>query len=395
MAGIYVHIPYCKKACHYCNFHFSVSLKTTNDFIAALLKEIELQKKFLGQEVISTIYFGGGTPSLLKKEDLVQILQQLYSSFPIAADPEITLEANPDDISTQKLSEWKAAGINRLSIGIQSFFEEDLRWMNRAHNALQAKDCIALALQAGFGNYSIDLIYGTPGLTDEKWKENVQFALELGIPHLSCYALTVEPGTALQKMIALHKKEEVDPEKQARHFLLLMDWLQQAGYEHYEISNFALPGYQSRHNSAYWGGEKYLGLGPSAHSFNGSSRQWNIANNARYIQSLALDQVPFEEEILTTTQRLNEYIMTSLRTQQGLNLVHIEEQFGKKISAALQRNSHKFIATEKLWLNESRLQLTREGKLFADGIAADLFFLEAETAVNLPAANDAVDGANS
>ena len=395
MAGIYIHIPYCKKACYYCNFHFSVSLRSSNDFIAALLREITLQKNFLQQEVVTTIYFGGGTPSLLKKEDLLQIMEKLYTCFSIAPNPEITLEANPDDINAASLADWKAAGINRLSIGIQSFFEEDLQWMNRAHNARQAKDCIVLAREAGFENFSIDLIYGVPGLTDEKWKDNVARALELKIPHLSCYALTVEPGTALQKMIALHKKAPADPEKQARHFLLLMDWLQQAGYSHYEISNFALPGYRSRHNSSYWAGKKYLGLGPSAHSFTGSHRQWNIANNALYIAALQRHEIPFEEEALTATQRLNEYIMTSLRTQEGLDLGYIKDFFGEAPGRQLQQNSSKYIAAEKLRLQDSRLQLTREGKLFADGIAADLFFLEGEAVLQPPPANGDAAGAGN
>ncbi len=376
MAGIYIHIPYCRKACHYCNFHFSVSHKTKNDFIAALLKEVNLQKNYLQQEQISTIYLGGGTPSLLDENDLHQIFTTLNSAFSILPEAEITLEANPDDITEAKLLSWKKNGINRLSIGIQSFFEKDLLWMNRAHNASQAIECINLANKAGFNNFSIDLIYGTPGLTDEKWKQNVETALQYNIPHLSCYALTVEPGTALQKMIGLHKKEDIDTEKQARHFLLLMDWLQQAGYEHYEISNFAKPGYRSRHNSSYWGGEKYLGLGPSAHSFNGQSRQWNIANNALYIQSLVQGKLPFEIEQLTHTQHLNEYIMTSLRTQDGLDLMHIEKQFGAVVREQLLKNSQKFISGEKLKLNNYLLRLTREGKLFADGIAADLFFTE-------------------
>jgi oxygen-independent coproporphyrinogen III oxidase len=376
MAGIYVHIPFCKKACHYCNFHFSVSLKTTNDFIPALLKEAELQKNYLQQEEIATIYFGGGTPSLLNKQDLLQIFTRLHNCFNINPHAEITLEANPDDITAERLADWKEAGINRLSIGIQSFFEEDLLWMNRAHNAEQAKTCIILAQQAGFHNLSIDLIYGTPGLTDEKWEKNVAAALDLNIPHLSCYALTVEPGTALQKMIAQHKKEAVDAEKQARHFILLMDWLQRVGYEHYEISNFAQPGHRSRHNSAYWGGKKYLGLGPSAHSFNGTGRQWNIANNALYIQSLGQNKIPFEEETLTATQRLNEYIMTALRTIEGIDVNLIEKNFGKMTGKELQKNSHKFIGSGKLLMNGRLLQLTREGKLFADGIAADLFFAE-------------------
>ena len=374
MAGIYIHVPFCRKACHYCNFHFSVSLKSKNDFIAALLKEMGLQQNYLQQEVITSIYLGGGTPSLLEADELQQIFRRLRALFTIAPDAEITLEANPDDISPVKLQAWKAVGINRLSIGIQSFFERDLVWMNRAHNAVQARHCIVLAQEAGFGNLSIDLIYGTPVLTDEQWQENVSTAIAFNIPHLSCYALTVEPGTALQKMIIQHKKEDTDTEKQARHFLLLMDWLQQADYEHYEISNFARPGSRSRHNSSYWAGKKYLGLGPSAHSFNGSSRQWNIANNGLYIQSVEKNILPFEEEILTDTQRLNEYIMTSLRTQEGLDLNYTALTFGENARQQLQTNSGKFIATEKLQLNREALQLTKEGKLFADGIAADLFF---------------------
>jgi len=374
MAGIYIHVPFCRKACHYCNFHFSVSLKSKNDFIAALLKEMGLQQNYLQQEVITSIYLGGGTPSLLEEDELQQIFKRLRALFTIAPDAEITLEANPDDISPVKLQAWKAVGINRLSIGIQSFFEQDLVWMNRAHNAVQARHCIVLAQEAGFGNLSIDLIYGTPVLTDEQWQENVSTAIAFNIPHLSCYALTVEPGTALQKMIIQHKKEDTDTEKQARHFLLLMDWLQQADYEHYEISNFARPGSRSRHNSSYWAGKKYLGLGPSAHSFNGSSRQWNIANNGLYIQSVEKNILPFEEEILTDTQRLNEYIMTSLRTQEGLDLNYTALTFGENARQQLQTNSSKFIATEKLQLNREALQLTKEGKLFADGIAADLFF---------------------
>ena len=273
MAGIYIHIPFCRKACHYCNFHFSTLLKGKNDFTQALLKEIELQNNYLQNEAIQTIYFGGGTPSLLEKNELFEIMKQLIQHYNIHEKAEITLEANPDDIDKEKLQEWKEAGVNRLSIGIQSFFEEDLKWMNRAHNAEQARNCISLAQQTGFDNLSVDLIYGTPTLTDEKWRENIGIAVTMNIAHLSCYALTVEPGTALQKMITQRKKEDIDTEKQARHFLLLTDWLEQSGYEHYEISNFAKPGYRSRHNSSYWSGEKYLGFGPSAHSFSGQYRQ--------------------------------------------------------------------------------------------------------------------------
>ena len=384
MAGIYVHIPFCKKACHYCNFHFSVSLKNKNDFIQALLKETQLQQNYLQQEPVNTVYFGGGTPSLLTRQDLQQIMDQLRQTFDVAPQAEITLEANPDDISAASLAHWKLAGINRLSIGVQSFFEEDLRWMNRAHTAGQASTSITLAREAGFYNLSIDLIYGGPGLTDEKWQQNVATALAFDIPHLSCYALTVETGTALQKMIEQHRKEAVDPDKQARHFLLLMDWLQQAGYEHYEISNFAKPGYASRHNTSYWAGIQYLGLGPSAHSFNGSSRRWNIANNALYIQSLVENKLAFEEERLTATQRLNEYIMTSLRTHEGLNTTYIAQHFGQAATALLYKNSGKYITGQQLLRNGEVLQLTTEGKLFADGIAADLFFAEGDIDMVIP-----------
>lgn len=372
MAGIYIHIPFCKRACHYCNFHFSTSLNLKNDFLAALLKEIELQQEYLAGEVVETIYFGGGTPSLLSVEELQSILTDLRTHFTISSDAEITLEANPDDISVSTLLNWKQAGVNRLSIGVQSFFEEDLQWMNRAHTASQAVDNLQLAIQH-FNNLTIDLIYGTPTLSDERWKQNVDRAFAMGIPHLSCYALTVEPKTALDTMIRKHQISNVQPEDQARQFLLLMDWTEAAGYEHYEISNFALPGHRSRHNSSYWQGKKYLGLGPSAHSFNGQGRQWNIANNALYVQSLKQDTVPFEVEILTPDQRLNEYIMTSLRTMEGLSLQRVAQLSGEKMSNTLQKNSHRFIEQQLLLEKEGRLVLTKQGKLFADGIAGDLF----------------------
>ncbi|HEX6426239.1 MAG TPA: radical SAM family heme chaperone HemW [Niastella sp.] len=373
MAGIYLHIPFCRQACHYCNFHFSTSLKLKNEFVTALLKEISLQKNYLPAEPVNTIYFGGGTPSLLSVDELLAILQTIRNHFSVSTDAEITLESNPDDINDQKLSDWKQAGINRLSIGVQSFFEDDLRWMNRAHTAQQAIDNLQLA-KAHFPNMTIDLIYGTPTLPDEKWQHNVQQAIALGIPHVSCYALTVEPGTALASMINKHKTTDVNTEDQARQFLLLMDWMQDAGYEHYEISNFALPGKRSRHNSSYWQGASYLGLGPSAHSFNGASRQWNIANNALYIQSLKDDKVPFEIETLTDTQRLNEYIMTSLRTVEGLDVQWVASQFNEKAASELQAASKPFIESGKMLWRNGHLQLTRQGKLFADGMAAELFF---------------------
>jgi len=372
MAGIYLHIPFCRQACHYCNFHFSTSLNRKNDFIPALLKEMQLRKDYTGGDLIETIYFGGGTPSLLETDELNPILERLHTLFPVTPDAEITLEANPDDISPAKLREWRNAGINRLSIGIQSFFDEDLRWMNRAHDAAQAAGCIEMAQHEGFGNISIDLIYGGPTLPDSNWKANVDRAIGLGIPHLSCYALTVEPRTALDTLIHQQKKQDVSPEDQARQFLLLMDWTASAGYEHYEISNFALPGKRSRHNSSYWQGKTYLGLGPSAHSFNGRSREWNIANNAKYIA--AEGSAVAELEVLTTVQQLNEYIMISLRTSEGCNLPEIIRRFGAAAANELKNNAGAYILSGTMRRVGDCLQLTREGKLLADGIASQLFF---------------------
>ncbi len=376
MAGIYIHIPFCKQACHYCNFHFSTSLRYKNDFVAALLKEIEIQSvnNYLENQIIETIYFGGGTPSLLSNEEVNTILNRLHEQFRIIPDAEITLEANPDDVTDEKLAGWKAAGINRLSIGIQSLFDEDLQWMNRAHTATDAKQVIKKARDAGFNNFTVDLIYGTPGLTDDKWKHNIDWVLQQNITHLSCYALTVEEKTPLDKQIRLHQKLDIDPEQQSRQFFLLMETMQQAGFEHYEISNFAQPGYRSKHNSSYWHGTHYLGLGPSAHSFNGTSRQWNVANNQQYIQSLQQNIIQFEKEELTSTQQLNEYIMTSLRLMEGCDLNFVKEKFGAE--KADQLKTEAILFANKNWLTDrdEHLILTNEGKLFADRIAAELFF---------------------
>jgi len=368
LAGIYIHIPFCRQACHYCNFHFTTSARYKNELVGALLEEIRLQKKYLGKEAVHTIYFGGGTPSLLEPAQLTGILNELKLHFDLSDDTEITLEVNPEDISVTSLNSWKGSGINRLSIGVQSFFDEDLVWMNRSHNAAQTLTGVKLAVEY-FRNINIDLIYGHPGLSDEKWKQNVETALALAIPHLSCYALTVEPATPLHKMIRDGKKENTDPGTQAQQFLLLMEWLENAGYEHYEISNFARPGFRSRHNTAYWEGKIYLGLGPSAHSFDRLSRQWNISNNTRYIESIQKGMIPFEKEILSPRQAVNEYIMTSLRTVEGLRIEKIPESD----RTGLMKTARKFIDNRKLIMHNNRLILTREGKLFADGIAADLF----------------------
>lgn len=375
MAGIYLHIPFCRQACYYCNFHFSTSLVQQEAVVNSLLQEITLQKDYLGQEPVHTIYFGGGTPSLLKEQELNTLLLHLRATFNVAPDAEITLEANPDDLTIEKLTQLKAAGINRLSIGVQSFHEEDLTWMNRAHNSRQALSCIKQAQDLGFQNITIDLIYGGPTLTDEGWEQNVKQAIALGIPHLSCYALTVEPGTALDHFIKKKKMAATDPDKAAQHFEMLMEWLGAAGYEHYEISNFALPGWHSRHNSSYWQGKPYLGLGPSAHSFNGASRQWNIASNAQYIKSIAAGKVPFEIESLTTAMQFNEYIMTALRTSAGCNLEWVSEKFGTDHTIHLLAHSEPYIRMGRMERMGETLRLTKAGRLFADGIAGELFIL--------------------
>ncbi|MCU7548518.1 radical SAM family heme chaperone HemW [Chitinophagaceae bacterium LB-8] len=375
MAGIYLHIPFCRQACAYCNFHFTTSLRYKNEFVQALIKEIELQKDYLEGEPLSTIYFGGGTPSLLSIEDCQHILNQVHSTFAVLPEAEITLEANPDNISKEMLDGWKSQGINRLSIGIQSFFEDDLRWMNRAHNADQAFQCIEESQKAGFHNLNIDLIYGSPLLSDERWKQNVETANGYNIPHLSCYALTVEEKTPLHKQIRQHKKEDVDPDKQARHFQLLMQWLKEKGYEHYEVSNFALPGCRSRHNSSYWRGEKYLGVGPSAHSFNGNSRQWNVANNMSYIEAINKSELANETEILTPNQQLNEYIMISLRTLEGMDLDRLARHWGREKAAFVEERLKPYADNGLITRKETHVSLTEDGMLLADGIAAELFFV--------------------
>jgi len=386
LSGIYIHIPFCKQACHYCNFHFSTSLRYKNELIAALLKEIEIYTGFSSSfrnavekvkegteiaatDLIETIYFGGGTPSICSKDEIQSIIKKINSGFNVSPSAEVTLEANPDDITEEKLKDWKDAGINRLSIGIQSFFEEDLQWMNRAHDAKQAIDSLKLSLDH-FKNITIDLIYGTPELTNEKWKLNIEKAISLGIQHLSCYALTVEPKTPLDKLIRLHKSPDINPDKQSEQFLLLMQWLEEAGYEHYEISNFAKPGFRSRHNSSYWKGKKYLGFGPSAHSFDGNARWWNIANNNAYIEAINSGSIPYEKEELSSTQKINEYIMISLRTSEGLDLSKLNDSMRDELLTSCR----KYIENGFVKRENNFLTLTREGKLLADGIASDLFF---------------------
>jgi len=354
--------------------------------INSLIKEIEIRSSFLQRnekketsilasknEIIETIYFGGGTPSLLSQHKIYTLLSAVKNNYNVDANAEITLEANPDDINIEKLKEWKSAGINRLSIGIQSFIERDLLWMNRVHNSLQALECINFAKEIGFNNFSIDLIFGTPGLTNEEWKENVQKVIDLNVPHVSCYALTVEPKTALQKMITLKKKEDINTDAQATQYTMLMQMMRDAGYEHYEISNFAKPGFRSRHNSSYWQGEKYIGIGPSAHSFDGKMRMWNKANNVFYIKSIEQNIIPFEKEILTETQKLNEYILTSLRTSEGLDLKYIEDTFSINERKRIENLIMNEVEKKNILIRKEKIILTDEGKLFADGISVKLF----------------------
>jgi oxygen-independent coproporphyrinogen III oxidase len=372
LAGIYLHIPFCKQACAYCNFHFSTSLRYKDDLVKALAKEIQIEKEYAQNEIINTIYFGGGTPSILEISDLELILTEISKNYPVAQDAEITLEANPDDITSEKLKDWKSLGVNRLSIGIQSFFEDELKWMNRAHTAEMAAGSLELAVKQ-FSNISIDLIYGSPLLTDEMWKQNVERAIQLSIPHLSCYALTVEEKTPLYKSIKSQTTPDVDNEKQARQFLLLMRWLREKGYEHYEVSNFSKPGFRSGHNSSYWKGEKYLGLGPSAHSYNGVERRSNVANNNLYIKGINDCRPNREKEILTPIQKLNEFIMISLRTIEGIDLNKLEREFGMKERERIEKQIQKYAATGLISFNNSSAQLTDEGMLRADGIASELF----------------------
>lgn len=376
MAGIYIHIPFCKQACTYCNFHFSTSLKQKEAFINALLKEIKsFQPEAEDSLPVETIYFGGGTPSLLSQTEINKIFAALKDRFLFAADAEITLEANPDDINPEKLNMWKNAGINRLSIGLQSFDEVELKWMNRAHNAAEAYKTLDLIKDAGFSNYSIDLIYGSNLQTTEILKHNLETLTRAGVPHISAYALTVEPKTALQHFIKIHKEAPVNTDKQAEQYEILMDHLLANGYEAYEISNFSKPGFRSRHNSGYWQEKPYYGFGPSAHGYNGNNRRsWNVANNTIYIDALENDKPFWEAEILNETQQLNEYIMIAMRLMEGIAINQIENKFGEKISLQLIKKAEKFLQEELLILENKHLKLTRKGRFLADGIAADLFF---------------------
>ncbi len=374
-AGIYIHVPFCKQACNYCNFHFSTSLDLKTDLLLCLEKEIISRNNYTEGRKIQTIYFGGGTPSILKSDKIKNLLQIIYSNFEVIENAEITLEANPDDLTKEKLIELKNAGINRLSIGVQSFFDKELKWMNRSHNAEQAENCIRNAKEIGFENITIDLIYGVPGLSNQEWKQNLQKAIELNIDHLSCYALTVEPKTALYHQIEKNKLSPLNEQQAAEQFEILMAFAKQNGFEHYEISNFARDKKYSKHNTSYWKGNWYLGIGPSAHSFNGSTRQWNIANNALYIKAVNENEDPSETEILTIPQQYNEFVMISLRTMWGLDLNEIKNRFGETYLHLIQKESARYIQSADIVLENEKMKLSDKGKLIADKIISDLFFI--------------------
>ena len=375
MSGIYIHIPFCKKACTYCDFHFSTSLKYAEEMTDAICKEIILKKNRITDQV-GSIYFGGGTPSVLPSPYLAKIFNTLTEHFSIASDAEITMETNPDDLNARKIAELRKMPVNRFSIGTQSFFDDDLIWMNRAHNANDAEGSIKRCQDAGFENLSIDLIYGYPLLTNLKWQENINKAISLQIPHISGYSLTVEPKTALDNLIKKGKQIPLNDDQSAEQFQILMEKLGLAGFEHYEISNYSLPGKYAVHNTNYWRGIPYLGIGPSAHGFDGTNRYLNIANNAQYLEKLYNGKLAETVEELTQLDRLNEYIMTSLRTMWGMDLEKIKLTFGKTFQEEMLFNLKPFL--ERKWLQQQNQKgiLTADGKLFADYIASELFLLD-------------------
>lgn len=375
MAGIYIHIPFCKQACHYCDFHFSTSLKKKEEMLAAIQKELFLRKDELAGEHIETIYFGGGTPSILAVDEINRLIDTVYQQYTVVEQPEITLEANPDDLDVATIQRLAQSKVNRLSIGIQSFGEEDLKMMNRAHNAQEAISCLQEVVKY-FDNISIDLIYGIPNLSNERWIENIQRILDLGIPHISCYALTVEERTALNKLIQKGVIPSPKEEVAHAHFMLLIEKLRANGYVHYELSNFAKPGYYSKNNSAYWLGKKYVGIGPSAHSFDGRYRSWNISNNPLYIKAIEAGELPSEIEELSVVDRYNEYVMTGLRTIWGVDLTRVSNEFGVTFHDYLVRESASFIADGLMQQQANILTITDKGKFLSDGIASDLFWLD-------------------
>ncbi len=374
LSGLYIHIPYCRKACIYCDFHFSTVHKNKKQLLLCIQNEIALRESWLPKEPLESIYFGGGTPSICTDQEIGGILDLINKHFKISSNCEITLEANPDDLTREKTKALKQMGVNRLSIGIQSFFEEDLIWMNRAHNAMQAKACIENAQDAGIINISADIIFATPLLSMKKLEENLKTLIAFNIPHLSCYNLTVEEKTGLYHQVKTKKIEVVNDDQASVQFYFIRSYLQQHSYEHYEISNYAKPGYYSRHNTAYWQGNKYLGVGPSAHSFNGTSRSWNIANNEKYIKLLSQNELALETELLTVENRFNEILLTGLRTKWGIDIAHLQSQFQLQYSQ-IATTLKIMLERGELLLHDNKLSIAPEYWVMADGLVASLFII--------------------
>ncbi len=372
MAGIYLHIPFCKQQCSYCDFHFSTSFEVyRTQMVDGIVNELTNRVDYLEKRPIQTIYFGGGTPSILTQMELSLLLETIKKNYEVAENAEISLEANPDDLTPEYLNEWRELGINRLSIGLQSFKASDLKWMNRAHTVEQARNCVKLAHEAGFENLTVDLIYGLPGLTMDEWRSHIQTVIDFGVPHISAYCLTVEEKTALHKLVTAGKIATVSDDVQSEQFLMLLHVLEENGFLQYEISNFAKPGFESQHNGNYWKGEWYIGVGPSAHSFNGLSRRWNVANNRRYLKAMETGEPYFETEILTLENQFNERILTGLRTTIGVNLSELDGIY--PIPNSFFKRLEEF--TEAKWVhqNENVIYLSQEGRLRADHIASELF----------------------
>ena len=374
MAGLYIHIPFCKKACHYCNFHFSTSDKNRQAVLKSICLELEMRAQELQSMPVASIYFGGGTPSMLNDDELGEIFQVIEANYQVLPSTEITLEANPDDLSLKKITQFAVTPINRLSIGVQSFFEADLKLMNRAHTAKEALESLKIA-QTYFDNITIDLLYGMPEMSNVRWEENLQIAFDLKLNHLSCYALTVEPKTPLAHFIKTAQHPPLNDAVAAQHFQTLVNATAKAGFTHYEVCSFGKPGYFSKHNSSYWLGKPYLGVGPSAHSFDGKKRSWNVSNNKQYINTIAKNELPLTSELLTPENRFNEYIMTGLRTIWGVSLKRIEEEFGLGVQISLLNNAHGYLASETLKIENAHLKMTPKGQFLSDGIASDLFIV--------------------
>lgn len=373
MAGIYIHIPFCRKACHYCDFHFSTDLSYIDRMVSAISSEMVL-RKYEVKEKVSTIYFGGGTPSVLEQKHFVKLFQTIYENYVVDEKSEITIEVNPDDCTEENLNIWKNNGINRLSIGIQSFKESDLEWMNRSHSLEQSKNAVLLARKMGFNNITIDLIYGIPDLSASDWEKNIQMALSLKPNHISAYCLTIEPKTVFGHRFKKGEMKAIDDEMASNQFIVLRKVLADNGFSQYEVSNFSQPGFESKHNSSYWKGEKYVGFGPSAHSYDGQYRRWNISNNFSYLKGIEEGTDYFDEEELSDNDRINETIMISLRTISGINLSLLESKFGIEKRNTLMKESQKYIDTNHLMLEANNLKATETGLLLIDKICSDLFF---------------------